>query len=105
MTQDIDKELLFAGIMAVHRLLGGDASVRQTRIGAGRQIALTKKQPVRRGTDALACLLGAAEPLRVDDAHPSLRSYLAVRLYGARRMCVKSGHRNRDRAGDRQILV
>src|SRR5258708_29886748 len=105
MTQDIDKELLFAGIVAVQRLLGGDASFRQNRIGARRQITLTKKQPIRGGPDALACPLGAAETLRFDDAHLSPRSYLTVRSYGARRMSVKSGRRNRDRAGDRRILV
>src|SRR3954452_6669125 len=58
-TQDLDKEFLFAGIVAVEGLFRGNARLRQNGINARRQIALLKKQPEGGGANPLACLLGA----------------------------------------------
>jgi hypothetical protein len=58
--QDIDKECLFVGIVAVEGLLRGNARLRQNGIDARRQVPLLKKELVGGDAEALAGLLDAS---------------------------------------------
>src|SRR6266487_6124646 len=57
-TQDIDKERLFAGIVAIEGLLRGNPRLQQAGINARRQIALLEKEPVGGSAKPLVGLLG-----------------------------------------------
>src|SRR5260370_18231297 len=86
--QDIDKECLLVGIMAVEGLLRGNARLRQNGIDARRQIALLKKEPVGSGAETLACLLGACV-LSVFHGYPFFSNVLYVTIMTRRTGIVK----------------
>src|SRR6266568_1687665 len=87
--QDIDKEGLLVGIVAVEGLLRGDTRLRQDGIDTCCQVPLLEKEPVGGGTKPLAGLLGACM-LPVFHWHSSLFSnVLYVTIITQRRALVK----------------
>ena len=84
LAQDIGEERLFAGVVAVERLLRGDTSLGQNGVNAGRQIPLPQKQPVGSGPQPFPRLLSApVRPIfRFHSPHLTFRTvpYRTVRL-------------------------
>jgi hypothetical protein len=60
MAQDINKEGLLVGVVAIKRLPGGNPRLRQDSINAGRQVSLLEKQSVGSHAESFSGLLGAS---------------------------------------------